>query len=294
MPPRSSTEQADNMHALLQQQAELMRLVQQQSTALETTTTRLEALESQRTDELGSRSPHGRGLSLFASAAGAGASGESDDQFDAAPLAPTNEESADSCEPRAPARPPTQPRFGGARGTAALDVADISARLSSLASHGSTAERAAIASLLGEVPAAVDTGDAEADAEALWGQLDELVPGSAEDTGSYAEAFSGFPLPLPHVTTGRNFNPFTRDVPFHFATVHAHPRDIGDAMQGGLVDALSSSYKANSYEARTLVCNLSYQWDLRESLCARQRRSSCRPRLTACFRRLSCTSRRPP
>ena len=111
---------------------------------------------------------------------------------------------------------------------------------------------------------------AEEAADDLLDQLEELEPGVADSDATYADAFRGYPLPLP--TAGPTAalprgNPFPIAAPYAGVTSHYHPGRVGDSMHGALADSLEAKgLKANARELRTLVPTLRAQIDLRESL----------------------------
>ena len=113
-------------------------------------------------------------------------------------------------------------------------------------------------------------GEAAGAAEDLLDQLDDLEPGAADADASYADAFRGYPLPLPTAVPTPALprgNPFPVAPPYAGVTSHYHPGRVGDPMHGALADTLEAKgFKANARELRTLVPTLRAQIDLRESL----------------------------
>ena len=107
-------------------------------------------------------------------------------------------------------------------------------------------------------------------ADDLLDQLEDLEPGAADSESSYADAFRGYPLPLPTATPTSALprgNPFPVAAPYAGVTSHYHPGRVGDPMHGALADSLEAKgFKANARELRTLVPTLRAQIDLRESL----------------------------
>ena len=106
---------------------------------------------------------------------------------------------------------------------------------------------------------------------ALLDDLDALDPGyEPEEQGAYAEAFTGYPLPLP--TAGPtealpDGNPFGCLLAYSRKTAHYHPGRVGDPIHGGLHDQLvAKGCVANARELRTVVSSLRMLVDLRESL----------------------------
>ena len=106
---------------------------------------------------------------------------------------------------------------------------------------------------------------------ALLDAFDELDPGyEPGEQGAYAEAFTGYPLPLP--TAGPtealpDGNPFGCLLAYSRKTAHYHPGRVGDPIHGGLHDQLvAKGCAANARELRTVVSSLRMLVDLRESL----------------------------
>ena len=117
----------------------------------------------------------------------------------------------------------------------------------------------------------VDAGaELQEEADNLLDQLEELEPGTADSEATYADAFRGYPLPLPSALPTAALprgNPFPIAAPYSGVTGHYHPGLVGDPLHGALADRLElKGFKANARELRTLLPTLRAMVDLRESL----------------------------
>ena len=75
---------------------------------------------------------------------------------------------------------------------------------------------------------------------------------------------TGHPLPLLHSPDRRQPNPYRRSEEYHHLLLHGHPKLLGNAREGGLVDSLVAVAKRDSArdEACSLTALLSAQHDL--------------------------------